>query len=224
MAGAPLFSCPRPAWWPLFGLTVETDRLLLRPPQDSDFEDLVQGIDAGIHDPSTTPFSMAWTDSPRGPERSRGNSQHWWRNRANWTPGQWQLDLAVFFQGRAVGVQSLSAVDFAVMREVRTGSWLTREVQGDGFGKEMRSAALHLAFDGLEAEVARTEAFEDNYPSIAVSRALGYEENGRSRAAPRGTPRVLLHFEMTRARWQQRRAQLPRASVSGLEACRTMFG
>ena len=61
-----------------------------------------------------------------------------------------------------VGVQGLVARDFAVMRAVATGSWLGAEFQRRGIGKEMRGAVLALAFDGLGAQIAETEAFVDN--------------------------------------------------------------
>ncbi|EQD45135.1 GCN5-related N-acetyltransferase, partial [mine drainage metagenome] len=69
-----------------------------------------------------------------------------------------------------------------------TGSWLGREHQGRGFGKEMRAAILHLGFATLGAEEALTSAFSDNPASIRVTRGLGYEENGTWRAARRGRP------------------------------------
>ena len=56
-----------------------------------------------------------------------------------------------------------------------------------------------------------------------ASRALGYRENGRYREAPRGTPNVVANFELTREEWLQRRDALPRAAVTGLDACLAMF-
>jgi RimJ/RimL family protein N-acetyltransferase len=43
----------------------------------------------------------------------------------------------------------VSGRDFAVLREVHTGSWLGQRYQGQGLGTEMRSAVLHLGFAGL---------------------------------------------------------------------------
>jgi RimJ/RimL family protein N-acetyltransferase len=42
----------------------------------------------------------------------------------------------------------------------------------------MRAAALHLAFAGLGAREATSEAFADNRASNRVSQTLGYEPNG----------------------------------------------
>jgi RimJ/RimL family protein N-acetyltransferase len=59
------------------------------------------------------------------------------------------------------------------LRTVRTGSWLGLPFQGQGYGKAMRQAVLALAFDGLGAEVAETEAAVDNLRSAGVSRSVG---------------------------------------------------
>jgi RimJ/RimL family protein N-acetyltransferase len=211
------------SYWPLFGLALRTPRLLLRPPSDEDFPDLLDAIDAGIHDPEEMPFSYPWTDGePR--TRTRGAVQYWWRARASWDAQDWHLPFAVFQDGRAIGIQELFARQFPLLREVQTGSWLTRGAQGQGFGKEMRAAILQLAFENLGAVVARSGAFVDNRASAAVSRGLGYRENGRSREAPRGTPNVMVNFELTRDEWLERCDLLPRAEVVGLDACLATFG
>jgi RimJ/RimL family protein N-acetyltransferase len=68
--------------WPLFDLRLETERLVLRVPQDDDFPGLLDAVDAGIHDPEMMPFTVPWTDAE--PEARRISAvQHWWGNRAN---------------------------------------------------------------------------------------------------------------------------------------------
>jgi hypothetical protein len=51
--------------------------------------------------------------------------------------------------GVVVGSQGIGGRDFAVLREVHTGSWLGLRYQGQGIGTQMRAAVLHLAFEGL---------------------------------------------------------------------------
>lgn len=209
--------------WPLFDLTLSTERLVLRPPTDGDLPALLDAIDAGIHDPDVMPFSQPWTDAPPAARR-RAALQYWWRQRAAWRAEEWHLCFAVFRCGQPLGVQEVWATHFSVLREVATGSWLTRSAQSQGLGKEMRAAVLKFAFEGLGAEVARSAAFADNIASLAVSRALGYRENGRDREAPRGIPTDLIRFELTRDAWFARRDVLPRAEVAGLRPCLPMFG
>ena len=206
----------------MFDLTLRTPRLWLRPPTDDDFLQLIQAIDAGIHDPQVMPFSMPWTDIEAGP-RGQQSAQFWWRQRAGWSSDEWHLMFAVFHDDVVVGAQELFAKRFPVLKEVATGSWLTRSAQGQGFGKEMRAAVLQLAFEELGAEIARTAAFIDNVSSAGVSRSIGYRENGRYQEAPRGTPNTMINFELTRDEWLARRGELPRAHISGLDGCLSMF-
>lgn len=206
-------------YWSLFDLRIRTERLVLRVPTDDDFPALLDAVDAGIHDPAVMPFSVPWTD-PEPPTRRQRAVQHWWRERAEWSPARWSLELAVEFEGELVGVQGVDATDFPVLRTVSTGSWLTQRVQGRGIGKEMRSAALHFVFDVLGAEVAESAAFDDNATSLAVSRSLGYEPNGEGRAAPRGDARRIVRLRLPRERWVCRYD----VEVDGAAACLPLFG
>ena len=145
-------------YWPLFGLRLETPRLVLRPPADDDLPGLLDAIDAGIHDPEVMPFSIPFTDQEPAARRL-SSAQYVWGARANWSKDSWELPFAVFREGRPIGVQGVSAKRFLVLREVETGSWLTRAEQGQGFGKEMRCAVLQFAFELLNADTARSGAF-----------------------------------------------------------------
>lgn len=208
-------------YWPLFDLRVTTPHLEIRLPTDDDLYRLLAVTDAGIHDPESMPFSIPWTDVDP-PRRHRESLQWWWSQRANWRPNGWSFTGAVFVHGKPVGVQDLSGTDFAARRVVSTGSWLGRAHQGRGLGKEMRSAILHLAFEGLGAMEAHTRAFADNAPSLAVTRAMGYAENGHEVVLRRGQPARSMCFCLDRTGWTARRRQ--DIVISGLNACRDMFG
>ena len=147
--------------WPLFALTVSTPRLVLRVPTDADLVRLAN-VAADIHAPGARPLTAPWTDR-QGIDREQALLQHHWEARASWSPARWSLDLAVWHEGELVGVQTVRAHDFAVRRTVQTASWLHRSRQGAGIGTEMRRAALHLAFAGLGAGRAETEAHESTW-------------------------------------------------------------
>lgn len=207
--------------WPLFDLAVRTPRLELRYPDD----DLVYEVAAltadPIHDPASMPFSVPWTDGPDA-ERPRQALQHYWLVRSSWSAEHWSCMMAVLVDGEVVGVQDIMADNFAATKVVKTGSWLTKRMQGRGIGREMRAAILHLGFVGLGAEYAATSAFHDNLPSLGVTRALGYEPNGESIEPRRDKADRQLHFLMTRARWEERRRD--DIEIEGLEPCLGMFG
>jgi RimJ/RimL family protein N-acetyltransferase len=207
--------------WPIFGLRIRTERLELRLPTDDEILALIDVAKAGIHPPEEMPFGVAFTDPP-SPEFEQGFVQHHWSIRGNWTPDAWQLNLGVFHDGSPMGSQSIHGKQFAVYRTVDTGSWLGAAFQGRGFGKEMRTAVLAFAFDGLGARYAESGAFTDNDRSNAVSRALGYEENGRAELAPRGEPRPTINWRMSAETWRSR--ERPPVTTEGLEACRQLFG
>jgi RimJ/RimL family protein N-acetyltransferase len=207
--------------WPLFGLRLRTERLVLRLPSDDSLVELMALARAGIHPPGEMPFDVPWSTVP-SPAFERGFVQHHWLQRATWTPEHWSLNLLVEHDGDAIGSQSIRGERFAVMRTVDTGSWLGRDLQGRGFGKEMRAAVLGFAFDGLDALVATTEAFVDNAASNGVSRALGYEENGFGSLAPQGVARVTQKFRMTAEGWRSR--PRPPLAIDGLDAIRDHFG
>lgn len=132
---------------------------------------------AGIHPSGEMPFGVAWSILP-SPAFERGYLAYHWANRSSWSAGDWELGLAASLDGVLIGMQGMHARQFATMRTVNTGSWVGRAHQGHGHGKAMRAAMLSLAFDGLGALHAETEAFLDNTASNAVSRSLGYAENG----------------------------------------------
>jgi RimJ/RimL family protein N-acetyltransferase len=207
--------------WPLFGLRLRTERLVLRMPTDDDLVGLLAVAKAGIHPPDEMPFGVAWTRS-EGAAFDRGFLQHYWRTRALFAPDGWFLNLMVELDGRPIGAQSIGAEAFAIHRTVHTGSWLSQVSQGLGYGKEMRSAVLGFAFDGLAAEVAETSAFLDNHASNGVSRALGYEENGLGSLAPDGVARVTQQFRMTAEGWRAR--PRPPLVIDGLDGIRELFG
>jgi RimJ/RimL family protein N-acetyltransferase len=208
-------------FWPLFDLRLRTERLELRLPDDDELARLCAIAQAGIHDPGEMPFSIPWTDKP-SPRFEREFAQFHWGIRAQWQPDAWNLELMVVANGEPIGSQGILARDFATYGLVGTGSWLGRAFQGKGYGKEMRGAVLALAFEGLDAKVAVTEAFVDNRASAGVSRALGYRENGIGRAAPRGQPIDTLRFRMTADDWRSRAR--PHVEIEGLEASLDLFG
>jgi RimJ/RimL family protein N-acetyltransferase len=208
-------------WWPLAGLRLRTPRLELRPASDSDLAALADLAAAGVHDPAVQPFTFPWTDVAPD-ERGRSVLTYHWSTRAAWKPDSWSLDLAVVRDGTVVGTQGLSARDFAILREVSTGSWLGRDYHGQGIGTEMRAAVLHLAFAGLGAEYAISGAFSDNAASQRVSRKLGYADNGIERHVSRGRPATMQRFLLDRWAWEATHS-VP-VTVDGLEPCLPMFG
>jgi RimJ/RimL family protein N-acetyltransferase len=207
--------------WPLFDLEVRTPRLTLRYVDDDLGVELAELAARGVHDPASMPFAIPWTDVPP-PLQQRNTLQFYWRVRADHRPDSWHLTLAALTDGVVVGTSSLIGEEFAVARTVSTGSWIGLAHQGTGLGRELREATLHLAFAGLDALEARSGAWCDNQRSIAVSRRLGYEDNGTTIGVRRGERAVQQQFRLPRDRWE--RIRRDDITIVGLDPCRFLLG
>ncbi|TVR26150.1 MAG: N-acetyltransferase [Ilumatobacter sp.] len=206
--------------WPLFDLEVRTPRLTLRYIDDALGVEVAGVASRGVHDPSWTPFMTPWTDH-ESPDLERNAFRFWWRSRAETTPERWTINLAVIADGTVVGATGLSSERFDVLRSFETGSWLGREFQGRGLGRELREAVLHLGFAGFDAALATTGAFADNEPSLAITRGLGYEPEGRRRVVRRDEVGEIHGFHMPREHWATiRRDDI---TMTGVESVRDLL-
>ncbi|MBW4719629.1 GNAT family N-acetyltransferase [Saccharothrix obliqua] len=201
--------------WPYRHLVLRTPRLELRPDDDAGLLELAEVTLSGIHPPDEMPFGVEWTDEPRE-KLGVQTMQHYWSVRSALSAEGWTLNFLVRLEGRVIGVQSLHADDFAVVREVGTGSWIGQRYQRRGLGTEMRAAVLLFAFDHLDALTARSSAFTDNPASLGVSRRLGYRPDGtylqvRRRAVATQTRLLLTREWFARPEWQ--------LEVAGVEPC-----
>lgn len=210
-------------YWPLFDLEVRTPRITMRYVDDEIATALATLAAAGIHDPGWMPFGVPWTRG-ESPFLERGAMQFYWRCRVETSPETWTLNFGVFVDGELVGTSGLMATDFPRMRQFETGSWLGREFQGRGIGKEMRLATLTVGFVGLGAEWALTGAWHDNGPSLGVTRALGYTEQGHRRMLRDDrAPDRMVGFEMPRAHFDEH-VRRDDVGLIGVEAVREQLG
>lgn len=211
------------AYWPPFDVRIRTERLELRPIHGEMIGEAIGLADRGIHDPAIMPFCVPWTDMAL-PERHWESVRHYHRVWAEFCPERWTLPFGSYLDGKLIGIQDLIATDFRILHTVTTGSWVGREFQGHGYGREQRVGVLAMAFDCLDAAVAITEAYADNAPSNSVTLSIGYEPNGESAAIRRGVADRLLHYRLTHEAWRQRRPQLPAVNFDGVEALLPILG
>lgn len=222
-------------WWPLFGLRIETDELVLRPVTDEDLPAVLAALQHGIHPTGQNPFGpVAWSQAP--PEDvARQTLQHIWRSRAATGPDTWEIQCGVWDRsaagsadpassapprdtdGELIGLQSLGAETFRLTRTVTTGSWLRHGTQGRGLGRLARAMALTLAFDHFGALAAETTSAVWNEASLGVSRALGYRDNGVHVRAWGRQAEAEIHLRVTPDDF--RRPAQP-VSVTGIEPVR----
>jgi RimJ/RimL family protein N-acetyltransferase len=208
---------------PVAGLVLRTPRLELRVTGTDDAAQLLEVARAGVHPPQQMPFAVAWTDAIGTPEGDSSFLEFHRRARATIGPQLWHLLFGVRTDGALIGVQELSAERFAASRAVSTGSWLGAVHQRLGYGTEMRTAVLHLAFAELGARRAVSGAIDGNEASLRVSQKLGYRVTGRSMVAPRGSDVGHTDLELTADAF--RGAAAPPVSVRGCtEPLRRLLG
>jgi len=205
---------------PLTALRLRTPRLELRLGTRDELRQLAELARAGIHPEEEMPFAIAWTDNAASPRFVDDFVRFHQDALARWNRGRWTLLLLAFHDGRVVGSQSIGANQFRRRRIVETGSWLGRAWQRKGLGTEMRAAVLELAFRGLRADAATSGALAGNEASLAVSRKLGYVDDGTGYVSPRGVRVREQKLRRARRGW---RSPVP-VEIEGLDAVRSLFG
>jgi RimJ/RimL family protein N-acetyltransferase len=208
--------------YPLLDVRVTTPRLELRGATDDLLDELAEVVRAGGTRADPAPYDDPMSFYEPDPDlRVARWLRAIWRRRGEVEPGAWRLYFVVVVDGRPVGEQTLLGVDFSTFGTVTTFSWLAADQRGRGLGREMREAVLHLAFEGLGAKEASSDAFVDNHGSNAISRRLGYEPNGVDWATRQGEPAQLNRWRLTREGWEQRRRD--DVQLHGVEACHALL-
>lgn len=191
--------------YPPLNVQVRTPRLTLAGATDELLERLVPVVRAGVAVAPPWPFDDPMSLYEESPEREWRWLRSVWRGRARVEPDFWRLYFVVLVDGEPVGMQDLNGSGFARFRTVSTFSWLAPDRRGHGIGTEMRAAVLHLAFAGLGAREAASDAFTDNHASNQVSRTLGYEPNGTDWDTRRGEAAPIQRWRLTRDAWARTR-------------------
>lgn len=206
--------------YPPLRLRVTTPRLALHGATDELLDRLAPAVRDGEAMAEPAPFDDPISFYEEDPQlRVAKWLRGIWRGRGKVDADTWRLYFVVMVDGEPVGMQDLCGERFADFGIVTSFSWLSRGARGKGLGKEMRQAVLHLAFAGLDARTAESDAFIDNAGSNGVSRALGYQTNGTTWDTRRGETAVIQRWRLTREAWEARRREdIALAEVAGTRA------
>ncbi len=207
--------------WPLYGPALVTPRLELRLPTQTDLVDLATVVRDGIQEPGSAPFHEGWLYEP-SPQAERGLLRSFFGSLASWGADDWNLQLAVYFDSRPIGMQHVFSRSFAVTRCFGSSCWLGLPYQRQGLGTEMGQAILALGFDGLGGREAYAGAWADNVASIRVMDKLGYVPNGQYVMPHGGIVRQDQRMRLTRERWLD--TEHPSVRITGLEVCKPLLG
>ena len=206
---------------PPFGLVLRAGDLTLRLLQDADLPEYAELLRRPIFEDESAPYVFGWYRiEPE--QRVRNALSFQWQLRSAVGPEKWTLPFGIWAQGRLIGCQDVSAKRFAERRTVSSGSWLTLEAHGRGYGTLMRQAMLVLAFDHLGAERAESSAVIGNDASFGVSRACGYLDNGTEMSTLPGPVTLEQRFLVTPETFRRPSVSV---EVGGLtEQLRAMLG
>jgi RimJ/RimL family protein N-acetyltransferase len=207
---------------PLLALRLLTPRLELRLPAADELPRFAQVARSGVHARHEMPFLVTWTDHLDSPSFVDDFVGYHLALRSRWTPEDWRLELGAWREGAPIGMQVIHAKDFRRERTTFSGSWLAQSFQRNGYGTEMRTAILELAFTGLGAVAAGSGALEGNVASARVSAKLGYTDAGERWPLLRGEPVREQRFQLLREQWEQ--VDRPPVEIVGLEPCLPLFG
>ena len=207
-------------YWPLVDLRLTSADLMLRPMTEADLTTVADVLPDDFDlDPAAPRYAALDVRTNRGVTMHQA---YWWCY-GTWRPESWKLSFVALAGGQIVGWQQLKGEDFLRLRTVDSASFLVPAVRGRGYGKQMRTAVLALAFGPLEAQAAVTSAWHGNQASLGVSRSLGYQPNGVS-FQPRGDGRdVMTYLRLSRADWLAS-GRSAGVRIEGFDACRPLFG
>ena len=202
---------------------VATPRLELVGATDELLEALAPVVAAG----KATADPPPWDDpnsfyEPDPDTRVEKWMQGVWRARGTVRSDLWRLNFIVLVDDEPVGQQDLTGHDFDAFGTVESTSWVSSDVRRRGIGSEMRTAIVHLAFEGLGAAEAHSEGAVDNVGSNAVSERLGYERNGVAWATHQDKPVLGQRWRLTRPAWETNRRS--NITMTGVAECRKVLG
>lgn len=168
---------------------IETDRLVLRPPERADLDDIVTEINdfAVVRMLARVPFPYGLSDA----ERYLDWSQH----------SRKDLNLIVTRSGRAIGCMALTDI----RGECEFGYWLGRSHWRQGYASEAGKAFLAYCFADPAIKSIRAGAYLDNPASLQVQKKLGFEQTGLSRRQSLARGQLVEHIDtvVTRARFAE---------------------
>lgn len=177
-----------------FPSSIETDRLIIRPPRESDAEAVAEAKYAARI--SLAPwFPWAQEDS----DFSVGASLKFLRTALSQFYAREDFTLLVFEKetGDFIACSGLHPRDWSIGR-FEVGYWSALNARGKGYITESSNAITRFAFDEFNAKSMIIRADDDNFKSRAIPERLNFELDGILRASEvnvvTGEPRDVAYY------------------------------
>jgi ribosomal-protein-alanine N-acetyltransferase len=182
-------------------IRIETSRLVLRPWNEEDVEQLTLGLNdldvakwlAFVPHPYTTTHAEDWV------RRCRDIAS------ASTEPTAYEFAIEPKSERRAIGGISLNKIDRAA-GTAGGGIWIANGHQGRGYGREAFEAKIRFAFRELGLSKLVNGYFDGNENSWAMQRKLGYRPAGEvpSRCMADGRQTIEHVTTLLRSDWDER--------------------
>jgi hypothetical protein len=208
--------------YPLLDVRVSTPVLELRSATDDLLDQLADVVRAGKTHADPPPYDDPMSFYETDPDlRVAKWLRAIWRRRGTVEPDAWRLYFVVMVDGRPVGEQTMTGVNFSTLGN---GHDLLLAVHRSARPWPRPRDAGSDPAPGVRRprdKGSKQRRFVDNHSSDAISRGLGYEPNGSEWATRQGEPALLNRWRLTRDNWQQRRRT--DIHLHSLNACHTLL-
>jgi RimJ/RimL family protein N-acetyltransferase len=180
--------------------TIETERLLIRPPRPGDGKAMNEAVCESLDHLKRW---MAWARHEPSVEEQEARSR---RMAAAFKTRSEDIALYIFERktGRLLGATGIHAIDWSVPR-AEIGYWLRVGETGKGYITEAVRAVTDYAFTHFQAERIEIRCEPANKRSAAVAERCGYTLEGQLRNQMRdasGDLRDTLVYGMIRSEWE----------------------
>lgn len=153
-------------------MKIETQRLILRPPQLSDWKDLVEGLNnlnvsknlLKVKYPYTRKEAMLYLKKCTKPDYKKGG---------------YNFYIELKSEKKIIGAIVLDIDEHNKI--AKTGSWVNEKYHKKGYMTEAKIAVNNLAFNKLKLRKLETTVFSNNIASNATQKRVGYKIEGMMR-------------------------------------------
>lgn len=180
-------------------ILLETERLILRKPEESDFKDLKEGLDniniAKNIASMPNPYSLEMVKNYFTKQINKWDEKN---------PKDLLFVIELKSEEKAIGAFGVHNIN-KELNEAQTGCWLNESYQRNGYMTEAKIAGNTFAFNQLGLEKLISPIFEKNIPSKKVQEKLGYEfikyEKEPTKCLATGKFHKTKIYELTKEKW-----------------------
>lgn len=159
-------------------MTLSTKRLILRPWQESDVDDLVEGLNnidvsqwlAFVPHPYTKKDAEVWI-------------QHCIEQSKDKNSTAFEFAIELKSEKKVIGSVSMNRINRSQGIAGGGGIWVNPTYQGYGYGSEAFGEKIRFAFEDLHLRRLENGYFKDNIASQKMQEKFGYKGEGIKRKA-----------------------------------------